>query len=186
MIRRPPRSTLFPYTTLFRSVPNGMNAYDAVEAGFDQINHIDFIFEAMDPGYLSLRHSGKREELLANLRSFDPDSPDVQKAASFLRTHGTVIDPTMTILEMFLRTGKSRLISFEPGVAKVAPPLAEQLKNVGSNLESAEFRNAVFSNLVKVLTVLHRAGVPIVVGTDQTVPGHSVHREMEHLRDEEQ
>src|SRR3989442_8744088 len=23
MIRRPPRSTLFPYTTLFRSVPNG-------------------------------------------------------------------------------------------------------------------------------------------------------------------
>src|SRR2546430_12732308 len=81
MIRRPPRSTLFPYTTLFRSVPNGMNAYDAVEAGFDQINHIDFIFEAMDPGYLSLRHSGKREELLANLRSFDPDSPDVQKAA---------------------------------------------------------------------------------------------------------
>ena len=165
--------------TVTGHVPNGMNAYDAVEAGFDQINHIDFIFEAMDPGYLSLRHSGKREELLANLRSFDPDSPDVQKAASFLRTHGTVIDPTMTILEMFLRTGKSRLISFEPGVAKVAPPLAEQLKNVGSNLESAEFRNAVFSNLVKVLTVLHRAGVPIVVGTDQTVPGHSVHREME-------
>lgn len=26
---------------------------------------------------------------------------------------------------------------------------------------------------------LHRAGVPIVVGTDQAVPGHSVHREIE-------
>src|SRR5437016_11000141 len=25
MIRRPPRSTLFPYTTLFRSVPGGLN-----------------------------------------------------------------------------------------------------------------------------------------------------------------
>src|SRR2546427_1613184 len=28
MIRRPPRSTLFPYTTLFRSVPGGVMAGD--------------------------------------------------------------------------------------------------------------------------------------------------------------
>src|SRR3712207_8236407 len=28
MIRRPPRSTLFPYTTLFRSDPGGPAAYD--------------------------------------------------------------------------------------------------------------------------------------------------------------
>src|SRR2546421_11905350 len=27
MIRRPPRSTLFPYTTLFRSIPNGSNFF---------------------------------------------------------------------------------------------------------------------------------------------------------------
>src|SRR2546426_3568371 len=26
MIRRPPRSTLFPYTTLFRSIPDGLDA----------------------------------------------------------------------------------------------------------------------------------------------------------------
>src|SRR5258705_2296724 len=29
MIRRPPRSTLFPYTTLFRSEPAGANAVDS-------------------------------------------------------------------------------------------------------------------------------------------------------------
>src|SRR3712207_7194624 len=33
MIRRPPRSTLFPYTTLFRSVPQ--EAIDAALAGID-------------------------------------------------------------------------------------------------------------------------------------------------------
>src|SRR3712207_6889739 len=33
MIRRPPRSTLFPYTTLFRSVP----AVDISEATFDEL-----------------------------------------------------------------------------------------------------------------------------------------------------
>src|SRR5258708_13424243 len=31
MIRRPPRSTLFPYTTLFRSQPVGNNAYRFVQ-----------------------------------------------------------------------------------------------------------------------------------------------------------
>src|SRR2546430_10382108 len=30
MIRRPPRSTLFPYTTLFRSLPGGRPIVDAV------------------------------------------------------------------------------------------------------------------------------------------------------------
>src|SRR5690349_23187704 len=32
MIRRPPRSTLFPYTTLFRSVMTGENGADAEDA----------------------------------------------------------------------------------------------------------------------------------------------------------
>src|SRR5256885_8580082 len=47
MIRRPPRSTLFPYTTLFRSAPN-VAAYDALNlvnqpAGFtynDPVTHV--------------------------------------------------------------------------------------------------------------------------------------------------
>jgi len=32
---------------------------------------------------------------------------------------------------------------------------------------------------VEVVGVLHRAGVPVVAGTDQAVPGHSLHREIE-------
>src|SRR5258707_9091389 len=34
MIRRPPRSTLFPYTTLFRSPVAGARCYVAVRGGF--------------------------------------------------------------------------------------------------------------------------------------------------------
>src|SRR5256885_3327178 len=33
MIRRPPRSTLFPYTTLFRSLPSSMGQHRIAEAG---------------------------------------------------------------------------------------------------------------------------------------------------------
>src|SRR3712207_7801090 len=34
MIRRPPRSTLFPYTTLFRSLARGLRRVDAGEEGW--------------------------------------------------------------------------------------------------------------------------------------------------------
>jgi hypothetical protein len=165
--------------TVTGHVPFGMNLYDAVNAGFDQINHISYVFDVMDSDFPKLRFSGKNDELLANLQNFNPDSPDGVKAVAFLKNHGTVIDPTMTIMEMFNRTGQKHLGDFEPGVAKAAPALAEQLKNIGTDLSSAQIRNTEFTDLMKVLRALHRAGVPIVVGTDQSVPGHSVHREME-------
>src|SRR5207245_10833899 len=37
MIRRPPRSTLFPYTTLFRSCPGGEDRTFQAEAGVDRV-----------------------------------------------------------------------------------------------------------------------------------------------------
>src|SRR2546423_3210767 len=41
MIRRPPRSTLFPYTTLFRSAPVGVLGHDGVEDRVgDLIGHL--------------------------------------------------------------------------------------------------------------------------------------------------
>src|SRR5947207_6664214 len=45
MIRRPPRSTLFPYTTLFRSVLDQAFVARAVDAGQDQIRG-----HQVDPG----------------------------------------------------------------------------------------------------------------------------------------
>src|SRR3712207_7102437 len=38
MIRRPPRSTLFPYTTLFRSLSGELTRYDITEADFDDVD----------------------------------------------------------------------------------------------------------------------------------------------------
>src|SRR2546430_12695473 len=40
MIRRPPRSTLFPYTTLFRSLPRGIGLHRGGERGFDRDDHV--------------------------------------------------------------------------------------------------------------------------------------------------
>src|SRR2546429_7172098 len=42
MIRRPPRSTLFPYTTLFRSAVDGAPAGDDAVAGHFGLLHAEF------------------------------------------------------------------------------------------------------------------------------------------------
>src|SRR3712207_7732471 len=41
MIRRPPRSTLFPYTTLFRSEPAGLDGLDAVLLDQDLLHVVE-------------------------------------------------------------------------------------------------------------------------------------------------
>src|SRR2546428_9470988 len=48
MIRRPPRSTLFPYTTLFRSPPAQLAEGDAIRPGYDC--ELDELKDARDGG----------------------------------------------------------------------------------------------------------------------------------------
>src|SRR3712207_7399188 len=66
MIRRPPRSTLFPYTTLFRSLAEK----DAVRVGEDQRLMVEL---ALGPGrdrdLVERRHVGRSEEHTSELQS---------------------------------------------------------------------------------------------------------------------
>jgi imidazolonepropionase-like amidohydrolase len=64
-------------------------------------------------------------------------------------------------------------------VNKVAPELAEQLTDVGPPTERSALGEQVFKKELAIVGALHRAGIPVVAGTDQTVPGYSLHREME-------
>ena len=69
--------------------------------------------------------------------------------------------------------------TFEPGMAKVAPELLEQINKKGAPSEEAPAIRAVIATLLKIIGALHRAGIPIVAGTDVGVPGHTLHRELE-------
>src|SRR3712207_6978667 len=62
MMRRPPRSTLFPYTTLFRSAsagrsglvgPEGLHQVDARAVGCDQ-PQVEFVFEGSADAYATV------------------------------------------------------------------------------------------------------------------------------------
>ncbi len=157
-------------------IPNGLTAYQAVEAGQDQINHIQYIVDIMHAPFPADMSRPDKAKAMANL---DLDSPEAKKALAFLKDHHTVVDPTIALFEFFTATTAKPPASFEPGVNKVAPELAEQLTDVEPPTERSAIGEKVFEKELAIVGALHRAGIPVVAGTDQTVPGYSLHREME-------
>jgi hypothetical protein len=109
----------------------------------------------------------------------DVNSPEAKKAVAFLVEHGTVVDPTLALFELYSASSEKPVASFEPGLAKVAPELAEELSFDAPPGPFTALAEKAEKKGVEVVGVLHRAGVPIVAGTDQAVPGHSLHREIE-------
>jgi imidazolonepropionase-like amidohydrolase len=162
--------------TVTGHVPNGLNAFQVIEAGQDQINHIQYVADIMHD---LLPADADRKTRAQAVISIDFDSAAVQKAVSFLKAHGTVVDPTIALFEFLTATSAKPPASFEPGVTKVAPELSQQLTDVGPPSEQSEIGDKIFAKELAIVGVLHRAGIPIVAGTDQTVPGHSLHREIE-------
>ncbi len=139
--------------TVTGHVPEGMNALTAIEAGLDQINHAQYLTAVADS--------------------------NVDALIASLKRHKTVVDPTLALYELLARPTTQPIESFEPGVRKVARELETPLGGFGSAPEVASFRQRQFADEVAIVGRLHRAGIPVVAGTDQSVPGHSLHREIE-------
>jgi imidazolonepropionase-like amidohydrolase len=162
--------------TVTGHVPEGLNAFQTIPAGQDQINHIQYVADMMHDPFPKEMSRMERRKAIAELNL---DSPEAARAVSFLKEHHTVIDPTIALSELFTATTANPPASFEPGVEKVAPELAQPLTDVEPPSERSEVLSKIFSKDIAIVGALHRAGIPIVAGTDQSVPGHSLHREIE-------
>src|SRR2546422_6580815 len=64
MIRRPPRSTLFPYTTLFRSLIRTFIALSQVDLGVDPHNVLTMRIALLGPKYRSEEHTSELQSRL--------------------------------------------------------------------------------------------------------------------------
>ena len=124
-----------------------------MDAGLDQVDHAEYISAAMES--------------------------DPQGVLAALKRHRTVVDPTLALYELLARPFTQSIDTFEPGIRKVASELATPLNGFGSPPEFAGRQRARLNSGLAVVGRLHRAGIPIVAGTDQSVPGHSLHRELE-------
>lgn len=150
--------------TVTGHIPFGINAIQGIEDGMDQINHIEYLTPLLvDP----------------KSHAIDPDSPSVKKVIELLLEHHIVVDPTLALMEVILHPLDHPISGFEPGILRVAPELKEALETMGTPPAKAAQSAAMFRAMEATVRVLHQAGVPIVAGTDQTVPGFSLDREIE-------
>src|SRR5262249_16467847 len=86
---------------------------------------------------------------------------------------------TMALFELIQHSASTPVSTFEPGIEKVAPELAGPLNNTGVPAAYSVSAQATVNQWIALIGALHRAGIPIVAGTDQAGPGHSLHREIE-------
>jgi imidazolonepropionase-like amidohydrolase len=139
--------------TVTGHVPNGMTIDQAVTAGMDHIAHLAIRGEA--------------------------GTDAVNQTIALLKARKTVIDPTQSWNELLGHALGMPVAAFQPGLAKVPAPLNRIFSNAGAaGVDAATARSRVERGL-RIVKALHDAGVSVVAGTDEGVPGHSVHREIE-------
>jgi imidazolonepropionase-like amidohydrolase len=154
--------------TLTGHVPTGMEARAFLEAGADQLTHWNSVLpllrapgEGGRPGRLEL------------------DGTHARAAVAWLAARGTVVEPSLARAEQHAHPRDSGYAAYEPGVARVPLPLRAALNSTGVPGAMAARTAATRRVLLAAIGALHRGGVPIVLGTDLTVPGHSMYRELE-------
>lgn len=158
--------------TVTGHVPEGMDAIQGVEAGMDQINHITY------PSKLFLvKPTGTPNK--DAVMNFDFTSPQAKADIAVFVQHHTVFDPTIALFETFSAPPDRPLSSFEPGITHVAPQLRAALDQSSVTAANAARAASRFNGLIETIRLLHQSGLRIVAGTDQAIPGYSLHREIE-------
>jgi imidazolonepropionase-like amidohydrolase len=150
--------------TVTGHIPFGMNAIQGIEDGMDQINHVEYLTSVM---------------VDSKSQTIDPDAPNAKKVIKLLLEHHIVVDPTLALMEIVTHPLDHPISAFEPGILRVAPELREGLETTGMPPQKAEQAAATFRIMMATVRLLHQSGVPIVAGTDQSVPGFSLDREIE-------
>ena len=154
--------------TVTGHVPEGMTSAQVVEAGYDSINHIHFVTRDL----LGIKRGQPMPPL-------DFKTPNARRQLALFKQHHTVFDDTIALFELFSRPTAKPLRAIEPGIDHVAAPLAPALNGMGSPPDRAEESARRYAYMLATLRELHRQGLTIVAGTDQAIPGYSLHRELE-------
>jgi imidazolonepropionase-like amidohydrolase len=159
--------------TVTGHIPNGMTAIDGINDGMDQINHIQY--EMPYFAHPVFGSDGKPD--YSKPPVVEVDGPKAKELIAVLKAHHTVLDPTVALFETFLNTVP--LDQLEPGIDHLPPQLREALDSPPAPADKAALVTARWQSLMATLRALHAAGIPMVAGTDQCIPGYSLHREIE-------
>jgi imidazolonepropionase-like amidohydrolase len=162
-------------------IPNGMRAEDAVKAGFDEIQHVNFLFLNFLPKTIDTRTPARFTEVAKNAAGFDLKSPQAEAFFTLLKEHKTVSDPTLTAFEDLFSTRAGELSrTFGPVADRFPPQVQRGVYGGGLNpsAEDAPRYRQSFQRCLEMVKALYDHGIRIVAGTDN-LAGFSYHHELE-------
>jgi hypothetical protein len=159
--------------TVTGHIPEGMTAVEGVNDGMDQINHISYELPYLTRSVL--QPDGKPDRSKPPI--LDLDGPRSKDLISTLQAHHVVLDPTVALYELFMHTKPLDLL--QPGITHLPSQLREALDSPPPTGEQAAMADARWHAIIESLRRLHASGITIVAGTDQGIPGYSLHRELE-------
>jgi imidazolonepropionase-like amidohydrolase len=140
--------------TVTGHLPRSLSITAAVDSGMDQFAHLP-------------------------IRG-DPQSDTTKQIIAFLKQHGTVIDPTESWNEIGGHSQAESVQAFQPVLQHLPPPFVQfRVANWGSAAVDPATAHSRLERTLATIRALHDAGVPVVAGTDEGIPGFSVYREME-------
>jgi imidazolonepropionase-like amidohydrolase len=138
--------------TVTGHIPTSLSLLAAIDSGMDHVAHLP-------------------------LRG-DPQSDTVRKQIAHLKAKGIVVDPTASWGEIGGHSQSEPLESFQPVTAHLPLVFKSRAAAWGTTADTVT-AHARLARTLSLIGALHDAGVPIVAGTDEGVPGFSVYREME-------
>ncbi|HVG10095.1 MAG TPA: amidohydrolase family protein [Thermoanaerobaculia bacterium] len=160
-------------------IPNGMTAEQAVRAGFDEIQHANFLLLNFLTG-VDTRTPERFHAVGERASEIDLGSDSVKSFLALLKAKGTVSDPTLVTFEgMF--TDRVGVVSrtFAPVAERLPPTVQRGLVAGGVAPKGKEERYAKsWESMKAIVKALHDNGITIVAGTDN-MAGFSLHRELE-------
>ncbi|ABF39974.1 Amidohydrolase 3 [Candidatus Koribacter versatilis Ellin345] len=159
--------------TVTGHIPEGMTAIQGIHLGMDQINHISYELQYSTRPIFGADGKPDRSKPAV----LELEGARMKDLVSTLQAHHTVLDPTAALYESFSITVP--LHEVEPGVDHLPPQLREALDSPPPTGDRAAIADARRKAIIATLRALHEAKVPIVAGTDQAIPGYSLHRELE-------
>src|SRR2546430_12307660 len=100
MIRRPPRSTLFPYTTLFRSKSTASRVCEELRERYEAFKRrdlygVNLVALFLDATYVSVRRSGPKDRKSTRLNS---SHSQISYAVFCLKKKKTIVSHTPPLL----------------------------------------------------------------------------------------
>jgi imidazolonepropionase-like amidohydrolase len=163
-------------------IPNGMIASQFVEAGADEVQHINFIFLNFLASKVKDTRGPERFTAVGeNAAKLDLNSNEVNEFIALLQRHHTTVDVTLATFEgMF--TGR-------PG--KVSPDFAPVINRLPAQVQRGAYTGGLtvtpqndqlykdsYAAMLRMTKRMYDAGIPILAGTD-ALAGFMLHRELE-------